>query len=368
MSVELSLKLRPAFLEMFNWNQEGMTRKAFFTWARKQRVPAVRLSEHQWRPLRLGEPVTRVTIESFSEYISDHLRLGKFPVAEIAEPSELPPTSGRDRRNDRSGGVWKLGWGRLYSYLISGWQIPEEAYCRNEEDLALAARIVVESVGYHNDHTLSPEKARVLGERIMRRTVDEYVDLLLRFWKGNERSVLFATIDENGEPMRVGVNVVVPLTRGAYERFRDGQMEDMDIRPEDIESPSPFVHQNAVNERILPDMRRAKAARESAQIRTLAYQYSSLFPLVYRPSVHPHIITFAGTPENGKRLESYEYLPVGTRTRETGMAIYEFGKPGRKKAGAAYLKAVSSYMAMRASIMLGQAVLRHDEEQLEAGL
>ena len=37
----------------------------------------------------------------------------------------------------------------------------------------------------------------------MRRTVDEYVDLLLRFWKGDELSFLFATIDENGEPLRV---------------------------------------------------------------------------------------------------------------------------------------------------------------------
>ncbi len=51
------------------------------------------------------------------------------------------------------------------------------------------------------------------------------------------------------------------------------------------------------------------------------------------------------------------------------MEIYEgSGKPGREEAGAAYLKAVSSYMAMRAAILPGQAVIRDDEEQLEAGL
>src|SRR3954469_14819801 len=87
------LRLREEFLNSFQWKRDRLTRDEFREWARSRRNPPIHIGMHKWRPMRDGEPVPGAMIEAFSEYISDVLHLGRYPVSAIAEACEPGPAA-----------------------------------------------------------------------------------------------------------------------------------------------------------------------------------------------------------------------------------------------------------------------------------
>jgi hypothetical protein len=269
------MRLRAEFLSGFEWKRDRLTRDEFREWARNRRNPPIHVGLHKWRPMRDGKPVPRAMVDAFSEYISDVLHLGRYPVSAIASQCD-PEQTPDGHTTAREPYIWDLGWTNLFAYIAKNFSVPEEAYCQNEADIDVAAKMVLQWVGEQTDKAVSGRQAIALAEQVMRRTCDEYAEFLLMLWKVNEHAVLFATHHDSHSLVRAGVTAMAPLTKQFYLRFRQGKAEDSDITTKDVVKTSKFVlHDAAVEDREV-DVRRAKASRSMSLGRTVLYQFASL--------------------------------------------------------------------------------------------
>ena len=66
----------------------------------------------------------------------------------------------------------------------------------------------------------------------------DYADWLAAFWESSSRTVMFAACRGPGGHRRVGVNVMLPLRGGAFDRLTRGAMRKADLSPADLENPS----------------------------------------------------------------------------------------------------------------------------------
>jgi hypothetical protein len=348
------MRLTDEFRESFNWKAPGLSRQGFCQWARQERVPFLRLSERDWAPLKEGMAIAREKLAAFSEYISDVLNLGRYPLSKIAVacPPEPQPQAGMAARVPNA---YRVGWAGLYGYLARNFTIPEEAYCQNESDVAAAARMVAQAVC--REETKAGETAIARGEGAIGSAWDGYSSWLLSLCRANEKTVLFTLGDEQaGTRPRIGVSVVVPLKREFYESFRRGEALDSDIGPEHLAAASEYLLVDAIAENHdLSDVRRAKARRSMSQAGTVLFQLASLCPPLERFNVNPRIISFAGTRENEERLRAYSFVEIGTQTRLTGRTILELAPPSAAALRSRYPLALAQYIAMKAALLLYQA-------------
>jgi hypothetical protein len=218
----------------------------------------------------------------------------------------------------------------------------------------MAATMVLQFVGRQEDKSLSGKAAIAAAERIMNRTLDEYSQSLLTFWKANANTVLFA-IQKEGPLSRVGVSVVVPLTKEFYRRFRGGRAEDADITRDDIPTKSTFILIDAAVDHHDVDTRLAKSKRSMSQVRTVMYQLASLSPPLHTKDANPHVISFVGTPESRLRFKAYNFTEVGAKTRLSGKDVVEFAPPDKKVLGLRYTLAYANYLFMKATLLIYQA-------------
>jgi hypothetical protein len=356
------LRLREEFLARFQW--KPLTRDEFREWARTRKDPPIHIGMHKWRPMRDGKPVPRTMVEAFSEYISDVLRLGRYPVSAIAVPSE-PEATPEGAARTREPYAWEMGWTSLFAYMAKSFSVPEEAYCRHEADIEQAATMVFQWVGKHTDRAASGPAALALAEQVMHRTRDEYAQLLLRFWKANEHAVLFATQREGDSLVRIGLTAMAPLTEGFYQRFRRGEAEDLDIGPDDLARSSKFILHDAGVDNLEINMRSAKGRRSMALARATIYQLAALWPPLHKGNVNPRVISFAGTPESEKRLRKFSYKETGAKTRLTRRTVLEIAPPRLRSSGSEYPGDLGHYLAMKAIGLLYQAAISGQQRQLE---
>ena len=358
------LRLTPEFLGRFDWKGSPLTRDGFRHWARTRRDVPLHISVHHWRPLHGGEPVPRPVVEAFSEYLSDVLRLGRFPLKDIAETAPANPPEKRDRPG-RVPNAWRVGWSGLFAHVIQGFAVPDEAYCRDEADVRLAAAMVMHNLGRIEASATSKALAIAFAEQFMKRTLDEYARMLLILWQANENTVLFTTLHhKDGSCDRVGVSVVAPLTEAFYRRFRGGEAEAFDVTADDVPGSSLFQLIDAVSDNPEFDVRRDKANRSMDQARTVLFQFASLARPLYRGTRNPRIITQAGDGESYKRLQSYHYQEVGSLTRLTGKRVMEFAPPNLRRQGSHYPLALAQYLAMKSMLLIYQASIEAQRRQL----
>ena len=77
--------------------------------------------------------------------------------------------------------------------------------------------------------------------------------------------------------------------------------------------------------------------------------------------VHP-----GGGPESLKRLRSFRFRDVGARTPRTDRPIYEYAPPSIKTSGAGYLIDMAHYQALRGAVVVYQAGIAADAQQMNA--
>jgi hypothetical protein len=359
------LCLKEEFRSSFDWKRRPLTRDGFREWARGQRQPPIHIGAHRWRPLKDGEPAPRETVEAFSEYISDVLRLGKYPVSAIAVPAQGQPEAAKDS-SARLPDVWKVGWLGVFSYIARQFSIADESYCRDEGDIALAARIVLHDVGLREDRSLDAAAAIARAEHLMHRPLDAYARMLLMLWKFDPHTVLFSVHSDKGRaPRRIGVTVSAPLTEAFYGRFRNGEVWDADITETDLARHSCHHHINAVAENRDLDARLAKAQRSMLQLRTHLYQEAALCPPMYKAGTNPRGLAMASSAESRQRLMAFGYRPMGTKTPLTGYDIMEFAPPSLTDRRLEYPSAMSQYWTMKAVLVLYQTNIAAQERLLE---
>jgi hypothetical protein len=341
------LRLKDDFRAEVAW-LHGM-RGEFLRWAAES-YPDVALDPHHWRPMRDGRPVPAEQVRLFSEFLSDkHDR--RYLASQIAEP--CGPEAIEPDPNPRF-----LGWPRLFEVITRRFAPPVETYCKDDDDIKLAAGIILEAVGeLEGDAPLTGRAARRRGERIMRRSHDELARQLAMFRRADEKAVLFATWRDGGVLHRVGVSVVVPVTKEFYARFRGGAVEDIDLARRDIAVPSKFLFCHAYADYRTPglDARRDPGGRGLAQTHTVLWQLASLCPSMHKAS--PRLIAVAGTPENEKGMRAYRFVPTGAITPLTGKAVMEIAPPRLSDHGAAYFGAAAHFATMKALLGLYQSII-----------
>ncbi|AGA31689.1 hypothetical protein [Singulisphaera acidiphila] len=359
------MRLRDSFRTAFPWNHHDLTRDGFRQWARKKRQPPINVDAHHWKPLREGEAVPREMVEAFSEYAALMLLVpaGECRLSVIAETCD-PPEKKKTASGGRPRVAYASGWKYLYSFWADSFAIDESARCNDESDLLVAARYVFECVGWH-DKRLSGNSAIAYAEGVMKRTLEEYAQALLLFWQTNEHAVLFATQKRGGTVERIGVSVCVAVTEDFYRRFRAGEAMESQIEPGDLVPQSQFVLIQAYAENVAIDLKQNKVARSLAQSRNALYQLASLFLPVQYDAWQPHMVTFAGSTENGKRQHAYGFSPTGAKLAETGKIIVEFAPPTPDKQGVGYVKALAEYLPMKSLIQIFQAYIESQRPLLE---
>jgi hypothetical protein len=355
------MRLKDEFWKNFTW--KAIKRDGFIAWAHN-RTPPVVVALQRWAPFKRGTAVRSDMVVAFSDYCKKIL--GDYPdwkVEAIAEPC-APPKG----KSPSGSGAWKRGFGfiGMLRYLGQMLQVPDEAFCRNEADLALAAHMIFRTVGALHNPSLTDEAADKEGERILKRTQAEYTSMLTMLWEKNPYTVLFATRREGGELRRVGVALQIPMIPSFYKRFRAGEVEDCDLSSEDVLSESKYVLiAGAAENRVELDAGQSAGPRSLAIVSTLLFQTAMMVPALDRKNASPVLVTFEGTPEVRKRAANYGVRSTGTYTRLTEKAISEFAKPNRKELGRHYPVALGQYWALKAILIMYQAATSSQEEEEE---
>lgn len=314
----------------------GLGRVGFADWCRHERQPHMSFNERYWPKMMSGEIVPWDLLDALSEYVSERLDLGQYPLSRIAKPSP-PPSSVQPGRN-----LWNDGFVGALDRVSELFSVHELSFCRNPQDIQAAARLVVTDVGRcHSAKELTEAEAIQLGVEVMCRTLDEYVAQLESWWQCNPRTVMFAVRREKGKPYRrVGVTVIVPITEDFYVRMARGEASDMDLTPTDIVYPSARFHVNAVAEERDVSKKRLLAFGR-AVIHTGSYQIAMLSPELEKNTAYPAIVTFAGTKVTEQRVANTGYSNAGHEMPRVGKPVFTLsadnGILGNKQYGAFYV-------------------------------
>lgn len=318
------VRLTEGFLQRFDFEEQGITRERLYDWARTVRQPALTLNERDWSKLKNGEGVPRKLVEALSEYLSDHLKRGRYPVSEIAEDI------GEERENP-----FKMGW-HWFELLLGKIPPPKRAECLDESDLREVSRMVVMHVGRS---TLKKPKASTgdlltAGEQAMRRSEGEYRQWLTQFWSANPKTVMFAVARDRlspGRSARIGATVILPIREASYRQLAGGEIDDVDLNQSSFQPKSCFLHFNAMASVETGGLLK-KLTLIRAWLTTLAYQLAALSEEV-SAGAKLSIIGFGGAEDIQAHAEDNGFSRLGKVTPKSGKPIMELAPPDRYPPG-----------------------------------
>lgn len=209
----------------------------------------------------------------------------------------------------------------LFTGYVWGPMLGAEMICRSEAEVSHSVEMCFGTVGQHLASSKGggepAEGPIALAERQMRIPLGDYRRRALSWWKFQDRTILFATVDR----VRVGCSIVLPVTRDAFERILRGELIPYDCTPDQLQYPSNFLVIESLADRCDHDCR-APIRKTAQQVRTLFYQVACLSP---RPGLPgdpaSQIIAFAGTPETQERLRRFGFARTGNRLPQLGLDI-----------------------------------------------
>lgn len=342
------MRLSDAFLKRFDWKATHVTRERFLNWARTDHVPPIGIGDRQYEPLKKGQPVSASIVKAFSAFLTIHLGKVEHTVSSIAEACGAPGKNNVDLR-PTSG-----GWTEMYAkHFGRRLEVPDEAFCADEADITLACVMIYKSISVQDGLKLSDGKALEYAEGITKRSLDQYAQTIFEFWKANLHSVMFSVLQRKDEAVRTGVTVVVPVKEEFYRSFKAGNELEVDIPASRLLHESEFLLGHAMAENRDIDVRRDKGSKIIAHSKANFYQLASLCP-PFQSSLEPHLVTFAGTKENAKRLRLFGFRETGTNTPGAGKTIVEFAPPVWGERGADYPVASVEYWSINGVINMFQ--------------
>jgi hypothetical protein len=346
------MRLTRKFRDSLDWSK--IKGKPFLDWARRAQQASFR--PQYWQSMRDGGSAPREMILKFAVYLEDVIGLrgsASLRIADIAEPCE-PEKSRRGQDG------WSMGWAGHLNEMIRKFDAPDESYCEDEHDVALAARIIMECVG-DREFLASGDAAIRAAEQGMRRSLGEYAAMLRLAWAANPNTIAFSTLKSKAGPIRVGTSVVLPVRPEFYERMRGGLEETLTITRDDLLEKSGSLVYEAVAESQDVDARSARGNRGMAQVRTIMRQTATLCD----SGANPRIIAAVANQVNGKRATLFGFNPVGSLTPVTGKAIHELADPSAAPAasflGRSYVEALGQHVAMSAMLRFFRSLPSREE-------
>jgi hypothetical protein len=194
--------------------------------------------------------------------------------------------------------------------------------CRHEEDVRNAVEWLFVYVGRSINPSLSLPEATALATQYMRTTPDDYHRYAMQWWRFNPWTVVLA----QGKRRPIGVSILLPLTKVAYESVLDGNQMTYQTTAEQLANPSPILLHEIVAARprdmggeaiSLKDATRALYATVIAQCGVFTHS------LPAGASDPMRLLSFPGTPENAKRLQAFGYRSTGKSMPGTGLPYVE---------------------------------------------
>lgn len=307
-----------------------------------------------------GEVVTLALVEAFQSYLRE-MRVAVPREVRRFEECDQPDTDSEP--SSIFGDVWRGGARELWGFAFNNFEIPDEAYCADDEDVEMAANAIRIDVGVKQSRRrgLTDDQALAIAEQVMGVTLDEFAATLIAWKQRHPRTLLFAVAKEKvGKGQfkfrRVGVSCSLGLSQGAFEQFRLGQYEPLEISTEDIVVPSRWLHLSALAE--ARNDFKSRVGRGQALVRTCLWQAASLLEPVKSEHTPPELLVFAGTDENGRRSSVYSFVPTGHHTPRTKHEIMELRyKPPRPTPFVMF----SPYQMIRAVLgMYQESIALHD--------
>jgi hypothetical protein len=333
--------------------------RTFFKWIRK--TLDLHVSEQYYAPLKTGDAVPWPLLEALVKYRAEVQRQ-PVSIAGIAEPAAAPA---KKKGWSSGGSAWRWGWPRLLWVVGERFDVPDEAECAGPADLDLAARMTVEATGRATSAgRLSAVEAIAQGEQEMKRSVDSFSAWLRILWDEDPRTVMFGVRQRGAKAERLGVNVVVPLKKRAYELLRQGKLDDSALTGEHLESPSRYL---------LYQVASSSGGSEGKggdttfmQVHTMAYQTAMLLPDLKRGGVTPCIVAVGGTKENERHAKAYGFVATGSVLPTSGKPVYEVSAE-MAGAGTGFSGALRwrQYAAMRGLLEMYQGLFRSQRAAME---
>lgn len=356
--------LRAKFVKAFPWRHENMSRKGFQRWARTQWTPRINVNDHQYADLHAGRAVPKEVGEAFAGFIAEKgiLPAEKCQLSVIGQ-SVIAPVKEKVARESSGYIGFLLGWTKHFDKLSKPFRVDNAAYCKNEADVRMAARMSMECLAVHDGKNLAGPKALAYGEGVLGRTVNAYADQLVGLWETNDACVMFGTLGRGRWAERIGVNIMIPVTEEFRRCMYARETDDSSITSSDIlERSSIVMIQNVAESRSI-DRRSDKAARSFAHWHVATYQFARLFLPV--EGSKPHLISVAGTREGHRRLLAFGFTSVGVKTVWTDREILEFGPPKETNPGGGDFGAWKKLWAMEGIIRLWQAHIETEQKRFE---
>jgi hypothetical protein len=307
-------------------------------------------SEANWKPMWEGQPVPLALCEAAIGYIND--TQGKcLPVAGSVCRCP-PPDKAGVAREERETDIWFTGWSGLFR-LIFGKFAPHP----------LAAVMIVRCLARaHTKRRLTEDEELQVGESIMGCQLDQYARFLTVLHTASRHAVMFGVSEEKGNAVRCCAAVSVPLIPEAFYAIRNGILDPVQISPEHIQVGSAYLHMNALGT-IRPVGITRRIPQSRAQMRATLYQWSSLIADLRDSETRLHVVTFAGTNENGERARAFSFRSTGHLTPVRGFELLAAEPPPESERcdKSSFLKRLTEYEVMHALLQAYQAIIKADD-------
>ncbi len=305
--------LRPEFLARFGDDpREWPAYKQLKSFFRKTQRGSV---EHEYPRLKKGQPARYRFAEALVEYVRQKYGWD-VTIQDAVEPAAA---------QHRDDGVW-MNYGKVVDVLTGPFKDVDEMYVHNKDkEIPVIARSCITYIGRENaaaGDPLDDEACLARGQRIMRRTVDEYARWLYMVRSKEYRSVMYCVVPA-GEAKsltyrRVAVTVMIAVTESAFTRNCNGQLIDHETTAADILPYGKHVFLGMVADfGNVSDVTVQDYTK--AQVHCLTYQ-AAYFTRKLRP-FSPVIFMPDAKPRHRQRLLRLGYIDTGVCLKDTDKKI-----------------------------------------------
>lgn len=201
------------------------------------------------------------------------------------------------------------------------------SFCSNSQlidDLAEAQMIEVGKGLVQRRLRANSNALIAAAENRMQRSLQDFKVHLIDCWRSVPDCVWLAVSGKKP----IGGSVILPLTKDAYMRVRAGKLADKDVLSNtDLQIPSRHLLFSVFAPLPGPRYRHLPGIRSALRIRKVL-QHIALLISSPCPSKEPvSILSFAGTPENGRGLTQKEFKLVGANLHGFDIPLYELVLP-----------------------------------------
>ncbi len=125
-----------------------------------------------------------------------------------------------------------------------------------------------------------------------------------------------------GRKRPTGLTIILPLTPAAYEAVRSGHCASFECTVDDLQLPSQHLLMEAACP-MVAHLQSEPANPTRALLASLLVQMAHMAALHENTPEHLCLLSFAGTPENRKRLQKQQFRSTGAKMPKSGVEVME---------------------------------------------